>query len=265
MFSPAILLGGGSLDDPLFKPWRAAVKAAGGVFVNSPKPYNTMLKALRAYGLLPKIDCLWLFTAGAPAYPQPALVDLISRRVATPFNTPTLTAKRGYAGDGSSSGLDLGWIGGTHGVAYTLASGHLATYNRTARTDAATVRSCGTYNGGTGYSGLHTRRTSAFAAAINDTTSVSGTVADASGIWLGNRLAGTLTMYRDGASVASGAVATTGLITTKMYVCCFNNNGTAAEFSTDQHALFVAGGGLTSGEAATETSIFRACMDEVGA
>lgn len=263
MFSPAILLGGGRLDDPLFKPWRTAVGASGGVFANSPKPYNTLLKGIRAFGLLPKIDCLWVYTAGTPAYPQPSLVDLVGRRVSTPFNSPTLVANQGYSGDGSSSGIDAGWIAGTHGVAWTLASAHLVIYDRTARTDAAAVRACGPYDGGGAYAGIHTRRISTCAAALNDTSAVAGAVADASGIWLANRLAGQLTLFRDAVSVATGAVATTGLVSTSLYVGCFNNNGTPAEFTTDQIALVGAGGGFTTAEAATYTSLLRACMNEV--
>lgn len=265
MFSPAILVGAGRRDDPLFKPWRDSVRTAGGVFVNSPKPYNTLLRGLRAFGLLPKIDCLWVYTAGTPAYPQASLIDLIGRRVSTPFNAPTLTANRGYVGDGSSSGIDTGWIGGTHGVAWTLASAHLVIYDRTARTDAAAVRACGTYDGATAYAGIHTRRASACAGALNDTSAVAGSVADASGIWLANRLAGQLTLFRDSVSVATGTVATTGLVSTSLYVGCFNNGGSPAEFTTDQIALVGAGGGFITAEGATYTSLLRACMNEVGA
>lgn len=86
--------------------WRAAVIAGGGTVSGTQLGYvDSLTYQLKIAGVWSVLDLLWL---PASENTTQALTDLKARIVATPVNNPTFTANRGYAGDGSTSYLNMG-------------------------------------------------------------------------------------------------------------------------------------------------------------
>jgi hypothetical protein len=217
---------------------------------------NTFIIDLKAASVWTKFDRLWvLANAGA----TPALTCLKSLELATAVNTPTFTAGQGYAGNGTSSYLDLEFAPDPDGVNYTLDSAHVSLFSRT--NAAANVFDMGI--GTPAYTAIVTRFANGNALAIVNGNNVApafatAAVANSQGLYQASRTgAASTTHYKDGASIATSNHASTSLSTTKMFLGCISNANTPADFSSRQFALASIGAGFND----TEAAAFDVCVD----
>lgn len=263
--------GGGGFDgDALL--WQAAVVGAGGtVSATQLGRISDLVRNLKGAGVWTLLDRLWLFAAENSTQ---ALTDLVSRSVATATNSPTFTANQGYAGNGTSSYVNTGFIASTHGVNYTLNSAHMALYNRTARTDKTGAhRNAGAYGAG----GVNAQINlfsfgHLFDCVIHGTggLQVDAGFADTSGLFTINRSASTTSQgYRNGVLIDTDAATADGLPSSAMYVGAVNSSqvggSSPIDFVTDQHAMFSVGGSLDATKQAAFYSIAQSHMTAIGA
>ena len=93
------------VTDPDVKQWVQAVRSAGGrVSTARAALMEKLVKGLKADGLWPLLDELWIFAAENGTQ---ARTGVKARVLAAAVNSPPFTTNRGYAGDGLSAYLDL--------------------------------------------------------------------------------------------------------------------------------------------------------------
>src|SRR4051794_32649168 len=93
------------VTDPAVKQWVQAVRSAGGqVSTARAALVEKLVEGLRADGVWPLLDELWVFAAENG---MQARTGLKTRVLAAAVNSPPFTTNRGYAGDGLSAYLDL--------------------------------------------------------------------------------------------------------------------------------------------------------------
>lgn len=262
--------GGGGGAPPLFDTdaqayFDAVVAAGGSVSAGRKTLLNTLITGLKTNGTWSKRDRLWVFAAENS---QSALVDLKARSLATVTAAPTFTVDQGYAGNGSSSYVNTGFLPST-GVQMTLNAHHVTVYVRTSRTtaDASTVVGAQTTTPSTvevaiypRFTGnvVHMRAGDAAAAGPNQT--------NAQGCWTINRSgASAKEWYKNAASFSTTGVAAVALPAFALYVGAKNNSGTAGQFSSDQFALLSVGGSLSGAEIAADQTVLEAYLDAIGA
>ena len=243
-------------------PWVAAVVTAGGtVSAGRRTLVNDLYNRLDAAGLTPAR--LWLHAAeNAPS----ALVDLYGLASATAVNSPTFTANQGYAGNGTSSYLNLGTSS-----AGTQNSSAFGVYMRTdigglgvvdIGSSSNTVPYTSTLNiewsDGTMY------------AAINDANADGGRSPPAtnSGIWMVSRTVSTeFVIYHAGSSFGTGTPDSSGVPNLNYTTgASFDSGGVATLFSTRQYGMSVlAGTGWTGTQVANFTTHIQTYLTAVGA
>ncbi len=97
--------------------WFGAVTVAGGSVSGARRvAVNRLIVTLQAAGIWPLLDRLWLHAAENATQ---ALIDLKARATATAVNSPTFTVDRGYAGNGTSSYLNLGLAANAAGINFS--------------------------------------------------------------------------------------------------------------------------------------------------
>lgn len=92
---------------------------------------NRLVRALKSGGVWYLLDRLWLFAAENSTQ---ALIDLKSRSTATAVNSPTFTAGRGYAGNGSTAYINTGFNPTSGSPNYTQNSASYGCWIETADT-----------------------------------------------------------------------------------------------------------------------------------
>lgn len=88
-----------------------------------------LITSLKAANVWSSLDRLWLFAAENATQ---ALIDLKARATATAVNSPTFTANRGYAGNGTTSYLNSNYNPTTLGSKYLRDNASMATWVETA-------------------------------------------------------------------------------------------------------------------------------------
>jgi hypothetical protein len=245
----------------------AAVVTAGGAALDAThkQAVSDLVTALKGHSLWTKLDGLWLF---ANQHATAALIDIKGLRTATAVNSPTFTADQGYAGNGSTSYVNTTFNPSSHGSQYTQNSAHLFFYDRTSRTtDSPTSTNCGNYNGSNNLAAIGPRPGGTSVYWVNDAAGITASgPANIQGCWIASRTSSTATaLYRNGSSFASsGAANSVGLVNLAMFVGALNNNGSPADFTSDQHAVFGVGAGLNGTEAANLNTDIEAYMDALG-
>lgn len=125
--------------------YAAAVVANGGTVSDARVAIlNTFIRTEKASGAWALTDDYWGLWAEGEAQ---ALTSLKQRRLATAVASPTFTADRGYAFNGTTQYVDTGFIPLTHAVAMGTNSVHIEAYERTnvtANTTAAGAATNGT-------------------------------------------------------------------------------------------------------------------------
>lgn len=132
------------VGDPDVLAYAAAVVANGGTVSTARYPILTaFIGAEKAAGLWALTDD-YMGLLGENA--TQALTSLKQRRLATVSGTPTFTADRGYAFNGTDNHVDTGFVPGTHAVAMTATSIHAEAYEIT-NVNAANATTLGCNSG----------------------------------------------------------------------------------------------------------------------
>lgn len=243
--------------------WAAAVVAAGGTVSGGRLAVvNTFINALMTANAYALFESIWLFAAENS---QSALIDVISRRVATVVNAPTFTIDRGYTGDGATSYINTGFTPSTPSR-YALNSAANGCWIVNARAVGANVAAFGSISAA-GQSDLFpffgdTNTWSTLNSATGD--SVTGPT-DTKGFWHTDRPNATgHNVWFNGVNKGNTGRASAGLSTLPFFVCGRNNVGSPASLTTDQIAAFFVGGSLNGKEVAVY-NVFNAYMTSVGA
>lgn len=235
----------------------------GGLSGAQKKRIDTLIRGLISDGDWASFDNILLL---ANETATAALTDLVSLRAATAVTSPTFTANQGYAGNGTTSYVNTGWNPSTMGVAYTLNSCHIAVYDRTARSDAATVMSAGV--NATNIVNIGPRFSSLSAYGLNNVAGGSAAPpANAAGWWVCIRSDSVNTfMFRNGVQYSTTGVDTSASIPNgNIFVGGRNNAGALEVGTTDQHAIFTAGGLIPIAAQARVSARFNAYMTSLGA
>ena len=242
---PTPLVVGPSYDAATLA-WEAAV---GAINVSGGRKdlIDALIKGLKTDGIWTKLDRLWIFRAENSTC---ALTDLKALAVATAVNSPTFTADRGYAGNGSTSYINTNYnpSGSSN---FTGNAACFGIWDNTTSPNSGTVPIGISYYGHLSEGTIHYPDGNSYWR-IN--TSGGGlTVAyPGAGLFMANRsTSGASQLYRNGSSIVSDTVSATALTTTNFYVCARNNDSgtpTAGSHSTDQIGMVIFGGTLSSTE-----------------
>jgi hypothetical protein len=195
-----------------------------------------------------------------------ALVDLFGLASATAVNSPTFTADQGYAGNGTSSYLNLG-----SSDAGTQNSSAFGVYLRADIGGLAAV-DIGSSSSGVVYTSNLTVEweDSNMYAALNDGNGDGGRAepADTAGIWLLSRtVSGSFVVYHDGAAFATVSQTSSGVPDKNFCTgACFDSGGTATLFSTRQYGMSVlVGAGWDATQAANFSTHIQTYLTAIGA
>jgi hypothetical protein len=242
--------------------WVGAVVTAGGtVSAGRRTLIDNLFNSMDADSLAPAR--LWLHAAeNAPS----ALVDLFGLASATAVNSPTFTADQGYAGNGTSSYLNLG-----SSNAGTQNSSAFGVYLR-ADIGGQDGTDIGSSSAGTAYTSnlVSEWSDSNMYAALNDGNGDGGRAepADTKGIWVLSRTAsGSFVVYKGGSSFATVTQTSSG-VPNRNYCtgASFDTSGTATLFTTRQYGMSVlVGAGWTGTQVANFTTHVQTYLTAVGA
>lgn len=220
---------------------------------------NACIVALKTAGIWSQLDVLYVLAA---ADSQAASLNWVSPSTFALVATasPTFTADRGYAGNGSTSHLDTGWTPSINAVNYTQNSASAWAWDLTATEEdnnsiLGNSTAPRTKIGPRGASSTSMIR-------INDNTDQSTAVATAVGFWGAQRRASTdKRAWMNGAQLGTTAsTASTGIPSQSQWIC--GSNSTL--FSAHQVAAAAWGASL-SGLEAPLYSAMLAYMQGVGA
>jgi hypothetical protein len=238
-----------------------AAGVSTGTYINA---FNTFYIALKAMSLYTKFDRLWVL---ANEDATAALMCLVSLQNATAVAGPTFTAGQGYAGNGTTQYINTGFNPSTHGVNYTLNSAMLGFYSRDTATGGRDI-------GGTDAATREAQVISNFwdntaYCAVNQNTGAgfaSGANANGAGLYLGTRTASNaIALYKNGASLATAATASSALPNCNMYVCALSSTaGAPAGFTARQEAMAFFGSGFSALEAAAFDTIVDTLKADIG-
>lgn len=226
---------------------------------------NTCIVALKAAGVWSKLDALWIMAA---ADSQAARRNWIADQYnPTTINSPAFAVDRGFTGNGTSSYL-------TTGLTPSLAT-HLSQNSLSAGVWPITALSGVTRDaiGTRDTTGSDRRISLAFVSdgrygvTLSSTGgAVANSAANDAAFYSGSRESSTSTIaYKNGASIATGATASSALPAREIFICCINNIGTPASFSSQQYAASFIGSGLTAAETLALYNAVRTYLQTVGA
>lgn len=179
---------------------------------------------------------------------------------------PTFTASRGVTGNGTTQFLDTNYNPATQGVRYVLNSASIGVYSRTSSSSSA-IREFGAIGGPSMVSMGCRNTTGNMATGVNRNGEMVAAVTNSLGLFASSRVSADDThAYRNGSLAGSelGAGATS-VPSRNMYICAWNNAGTAGAFSARQIAFIFAGRSMTSGEHAAVYTAVQAAMTAIGA
>ena len=210
---------------------------------------NDFIRALKDAGVWSKLDALYMLNG------EDAQSSLLNWKQSlynlTAVNSPTFIANQGYAGNGTSSYLDTGFIPNTAGGNFIQNSAHMALTDRTSRAANGTIQ----MGAATTVSGnqclIATRATGdIFIGKVNETTSGSIASTESAGRFYSSRTAsGSRVQYKDGASLGSVTASSSGLAVTAIVLLAYRSNNVSL-FTSDQLAHASFGSGLTADEVA---------------
>lgn len=247
--------------DPATTAWAAAVVAAGGT-VGAPRKtlVDNLIVGLKADGVWTKLDRLWVFAAENS---KSALIDFVAVSTATTVNSPTFTADRGYAGNGSSSYLNSNFNAFTSGVNWTLNSAHLSAWSNTSRANAAVVAT-GVYNG-TVVSDLMPWYGGGIVTRVNGGGLVGLTNDTSLGFFVGQRTTGSVTGgYRNGVLCGASGDTANSIANLPFFICGRNDTGSFSSAMADQIGSVSYGAGFTATENTNYYNRLRTYMTAVG-
>lgn len=228
--------------DPATITWLAQLGTRPSVAVIS--AVDHFIKGCKADGNWTLLDRFWLFAQDNQTNSLTSIVNPTSS-VATEVSSPGWTSLQGYTSNGTTSYINTNYTPSTDAVNFTQNSATQFIYSRTDSQEAS-------LQGGGGLANLHAthlniRNSSDQILSRTNGTTATGAISNTSslGFFTAVRSSFTaVTFYRNGSSLGSPASNTsTGLATVKLYALSNNNNGTAANFSTRQIAVYGFGSG----------------------
>ena len=251
--------------------WEAAVVANGGsVSLARRIILDQFVFSEKASGAWALTDDYWgLWGANAPQ----ALTSLKQRRLAVAVNSPTFTADRGYAFDGVTNYLDLGFVASTHAIAMTPSSSRIGVYERTDVT--ANTFAIGAANGSTISLSIRPKTNSPGNVSINASSSSCSlstlAAAGSQGFTVGTRrgaAAGDVTAFKNGiigtVTTPPGAVAAS-LPPYSMYVGCYNAIGVATGFRANSVGFAATGASLSDAQELAQYNAVQRWATDIGA
>lgn len=225
---------------------------------------DTLVGALRTAGVWSKLDALYVTAAAdAQAAQRNWIADAYNL---TPVNSPTFTADRGYAGNGSSSYINTG-LTLSSASKFVQDSASLGIWCRT-DSSANQLEAGARISVSSRQSLLSARNASGVAEGrINRDISETGiAVASSVGLLVATRTSSTLTtLYKNGSSI--GTYSNTSVVPAphELYLLAANTAGTANVFSSRQVSVAWAGGGLTGSENVAIYNALNTYLTAVGA
>jgi hypothetical protein len=220
------------------------------------------IRRLKAADIWAKIDVRWTLAAhDAQAarlnWKAPASFAL------TEVNSPTFTANRGYAGNGSTSYLNTGWNPSTNGVRTQQNNSHVMNWTRDAYTSAL-LSDIGCYTSIGLLNGSRTGGTikATFQSHANPVQVTSATAGMTVGV---GRATNAQELYENGTSVATGSQSTSALPNATAFICALSFSGSPVQHTTRQQAAGGFGASLSTAEVAAYYAIELQYMRAVGA
>jgi hypothetical protein len=235
-------------------------------FEATTSPLAALIAGLTADGIFAKLDRLWIFAQATEAL---ALVDLVASATATAVNSPTFTANRGYAGNGSTSYVDSNYNPSTQGTHFQLNSASLSIWSNTSRGPNSVVVATGAYDG-TSIADLWLYGDSGGTTGVllrlnRDTAGLTKLNSTSQGFFTTNRSTSTASQaYYNGASLGSDATVSTAVPNNTMFICARHDVGAGSQFSTDQICCAAIGGSLSSTDVLNFYNRLRTYMTAVG-
>lgn len=226
---------------------------------------NGLILSLKSGGVWTKLDVFYGLAAHAA---QAARLNWKNpAQSATAVNSPTFTTDRGYAGDGSSSYLDTGYI--PSAGSGTTNSASLGVWANAGDDTAADVRLAGCADASQATHIAPRFTGDVMRGRVNSGTTSSSTASSTTrlGSSTVSRTSATgISFYRNGVVVgAEVAVAPVGRPTTAMYICGFNSNGAFGTAGNNRIALAWAGQGLSAGEISAAYAACNTFLSSIGA
>lgn len=219
--------------------------------------------ALSITSLSDAFDAMWFLAAETE---QASRLNMVKRaHDCTATAAPTFVASRGITSNGSTQFLHTNFVPSTQGVRHTLDSASIGVYSRT---DNQSESDIGAHLAATYITHIRTRTgVNNTEVAINSTAANNATSTNPSqGLFVANRSASNaVQVYKNGASVGTNARASATLPAIAIYLCCRNNNGVAAGFSTRQLSLAFIGGSMNATQQANFYTAVQTCMTTIGA
>lgn len=202
---------------------------------------DAFFKQLRADGNL-LLDYFFLFAQDSQANGRISLINPNLYAV-TEHGTPTWNAYQGYTGNGSSMYLSTNYTESTNAIQWQLNNNTSGLYARLS-TGFGTITEMGAYDGVNNSS--IKLRTSATASTIsNDSTAiVTSNNIGSQGLYMGNRKNNTqVTLTINGITSANITSNSSALVAKNDFILALNNNGTPAQYSSNQIAIAFKGNG----------------------
>ncbi|MBN9086257.1 MAG: hypothetical protein J0J01_05075 [Reyranella sp.] len=251
-----------SLTDPDVKQWVQAVRSVGGrVSTARAALVEKLVKGLKADGVWPLLDRLWLFAAENG---MQARMDVRAQVLASAVNGPTFTTNRGYTGDALAAYLDTNSNPGAGGTNYARdnASYGLWVYNDPGV--PGSYREMG--NDDDIWGEIQFNANGAITAGINQSASPSGIIPPArTGLVMIERTGANATaLYRTGAQIGTGSGASVAVANRNFYVLAAAGSGGAAAPTNSGVSAALLGAALGPTLQASLNNRLRTHMTAVG-
>lgn len=182
---------------------------------------NQLILDLKAAGIWVKLDVFYVFaTDGGSNY------SLLNWKAPGSFTAtlsgtpPTFTSNSGWAGNGFSSFLDINWIPATHGVQYTQNDAALVVGVATNVQSNTDCEFGATQGGFTNRTTLNTRTASntAFVAINGNNTTEIANASSIGNYILQRRSSTDVRLFKDGSSIGTASLTSTGRPTAEMHL-----------------------------------------------
>lgn len=226
---------------------------------------NTLIVALKTAGVWSKLDALYLMAAhDAQAARRNWVQDAYNLSA---INGPTFTQDRGYAGNGSSSYLNTGFIPAAVGGEFTLDSAHYGVWSRTNDIQNGGSDIGSRVSTSAAQTMLFSRRNANVAVfRINQQVVADGTNDDSSGHIIVQRSdATTNQLFRNGEQVSSKTAGSQSLSSYEILISCFNSGGSPDSFSSRQYASATIGAALSPQELIDYHAAIETHLTAIGA
>jgi hypothetical protein len=213
------------------------------------------IRRLKAADIWAKLDVLWMLAAHDA---QAARLNWKAPAsfACTAVNSPTFTADRGYAGNGSSSYLNTGWNPATNGVNYTLNNASLGGWPRSTLNNGLIGAFNGTNGGHIFVGGIR----------VNDSTYGNPVPSSSAGLLVAVRTASnSRNGYTNGVEQTANGATSVSIYSGHLYIGVLNESGVPAFYSSTQIAAGFAGAAMSAAEHAALYRVLQAYMNGVGA